>query len=97
MRQLNKSKVQNNNLQIQLSKNDYVVSDLDILTAVLLLNGKLSVDLIETDRNTDLSNITLIGEVPSDTNNNNQLTDFLDANDDMSMDDVLAAILRRIQ
>ncbi|WP_102707030.1 hypothetical protein [Terribacillus saccharophilus] len=99
MAQSKKSKQQNNNnVQNQFSINDLLVGkDLDIIAAILLLNGKLKVDSIETFRRTGLLNVTLIGQFPTSTNNKNPLTDFLDNNGDLTMDEVFDAIKQRMK
>lgn len=98
MGQSKKSKQQNNDLQNQFSINDLLAGkDLDIIAAVLLLNGKLRVDSIETFRTTGLLNVTLVGKFPTQSKNGNPLSDFLDNNGGLTMDEVFDAIRQRIK
>ena len=72
--------------------------DLDIIAASLLLLGKLKVESVELFRNSPTIGVTLIGKyknLKEDTSENN-MSDFLDKNGDMTLDEVFEALSKRM-
>ncbi|WP_026702709.1 hypothetical protein [Salibacterium aidingense] len=82
----------------------YTMSDLfqgenlDIIAAVLLITGKLRVNSAELYRGEPTVLVTLIGEYrKSSSSKSEKLAAFLEENGDMTVDDVLHAVRRRMQ
>ena len=73
--------------------------DLDIICASLLLIGKLQVESVELFRNSPVIGVSLVGQFRSIENENekaNNLASFLDENGDMTLDDVIEALTKRM-
>jgi len=72
---------------------------LEIVTAALLITGKLKVDVISVFRDSPVISVNLLGQfrtkpVPSD--KSNALAQFLEENGDMTIDDIIDAISKRM-
>lgn len=83
---------------------DYSIQDLfkgkqlDIVTAALLLSGRLKVDSVELFRGSSAINVTLIGKyLTNGKDKPNALADFLDENGDMTLDEVFEGLYKRIE
>lgn len=71
--------------------------DLEIITASLLLLGKLKVDAVTLFRNSPNVDVTLIGKYRSkEDDKTNQMADFLDKNGDMTLDEMFDALSKRM-
>ncbi|WP_394191176.1 hypothetical protein [Paenisporosarcina quisquiliarum] len=71
--------------------------DLEIITASLLLLGKLKVDYVSLFRNTPDVSVTLIGKYKKTKEDKaNSLTEFLNENGDITMDEVFEALSKRM-
>ena len=71
--------------------------DLDIIAASLLLLGKLKVESVQLYRNSPSLSVTLIGEYKSMNNDKtNKMEDFLNQNGDITLDEVLDALTKRM-
>lgn len=72
--------------------------DLDIIAASLLLLGKLKVESVQLFRNSPTIGVTLIGKyknLKDDTAEKN-MSDFLDENGDMTLDEVFEELSKRM-
>lgn len=86
------------------SKLDYSLHDLfkgkhlDIVAAALLLTGKLKVDSVELFRGSPVVVVTLLGKYCTKENKKaNALSDFLEENGNMTLDDVFEAFQKRME
>lgn len=71
--------------------------DLDIIAASLLLLGKLKVESVQLYRNSPSLSVTLIGEYKSmNKDKTNKMEDFLNQNGDITLDEVLDALTKRM-
>lgn len=71
--------------------------DLDIIAASLLLLGKLKVESVQLFRNSPTITVTLLGQYRSTSDDNaNKMANFLEQNGDMTIDDVFAALNKRM-
>jgi hypothetical protein len=71
--------------------------DLEIVTASLLLLGKLKVESVQLFRDKPVISVTLLGEFKNLNDNKvNEMTDFLQTNGDMTLDEILEGITRRM-
>ncbi|WP_017186462.1 hypothetical protein [Alkalibacillus haloalkaliphilus] len=83
---------------------DYSVADLysgkhlDLITAALLLTGKLKVDAVELYRNNPVVTVTLVGRysVPK-IEHINALEEFLEENGDLTLDEIFEALNKRLE
>ncbi|MDQ0351604.1 hypothetical protein J2R98_001421 [Alkalibacillus filiformis] len=83
---------------------DYSVADLyrgkhlDLITAALLLTGKLKVDSVELFRNNPSVEVTLLGRymVPKK-EHINALEEFLEENGDLTLDEIFEALNKRLE
>ncbi|RIJ67141.1 hypothetical protein CW357_06305 [Rummeliibacillus sp. TYF005] len=78
---------------------DYTLKDLtkgkhlDIVAAALLLSGKIKVDAVQLFRDSPIITVTLIGKFQSNKKKkSNALSDFLDENGDLTIQEVFEAI-----
>jgi hypothetical protein len=70
---------------------------LEFVAAALLLTGKLQVDSVELFRGSPVINVNLIGKYTNQNNNkSNPLSDFLDQNGDMTIDDIFDAFKNKV-
>lgn len=81
------------------SISDYTLKDLtkgkhlDIVAAALLLSGKIKVDAVQLFRDSPIITVTLIGKFQSNKKKkSNALSDFLDENGDLTIQEVFEAI-----
>jgi len=71
--------------------------DLDIIAASLLLLGKLKVESVQLFRNSPTITVTLLGQYRSTSDDKaNKMANFLEQNGDMTIDDVFAALNKRM-
>lgn len=71
--------------------------DLDIIAASLLLLGKLKVESVQLFRNSPTITVTLLGQYRSTQDDKaNNMAKFLEQNGDMTIDDVFAALNKRM-
>lgn len=71
---------------------------LDLVAAALLLTGRLKVDSVELYRGSPLVSVTLLGKyLTTEKEKANALTDFLEENGDMTLDDVFEAFQNRME
>lgn len=71
--------------------------DLEIIAASLLLLGKLKVESVQLYRNSPTLSVTLIGEYKSiNKDKTNKMEDFLNQNGDITLDEVLDALTKRM-
>ncbi len=71
--------------------------DLEIITASLLLLGKLKVDYVSLFRNTPDVTVTLLGKYKKTQEDKmNSLTEFLNDNGDITIDEVFEAFSKRM-
>ena len=71
--------------------------DLEIIAASLLLLGKLKVESVQLYRNSPALSVTLIGEYKSlNKDKTNKMEDFLNQNGDITLDEVLDALTKRM-
>jgi hypothetical protein len=71
--------------------------DLDIIAASLLLLGKLKVESVELFRNSPTIGVTLIGKYKNLKDDRSEnMSDFLDENGDMTLDEVYEALSKRM-
>lgn len=87
-----------------IKPSDYSIQDLfkgkhlDIVTAALLLSGRLKVDSVELFRGSSAINVTLIGKyLTNGKDKTNALTDFLEENGDMTLDEVFEGLYKRME
>jgi len=70
---------------------------LEFVAAALLLTGKLQVDSVELFRGSPVINVNLVGKYTTKNNNkSNPLSDFLDQNGDMTIDDIFDAFKNKL-
>ena len=71
--------------------------DLDIIAASLLLLGKLKVESVQLLRNKPTIGVTLIGKYRNLKDDKSEdMSDFLDENGDMTLDEVFEALSKRM-
>lgn len=75
---------------------------LEIITAALLLSGKLKVDAVTFFRGSTVIQVGLLGQLNQKGSNNNNsksnaLADFLAENGDLTIDDIIAAFQKRMK
>ncbi|MEK4404483.1 MULTISPECIES: hypothetical protein [Sporosarcina] len=71
--------------------------DLEIVAASLLLLGKLKVDSVQLFRDKPVISVTLLGEFKSLNDKKvNEMTDFLEKNGDLTLDELFEGIKRRM-
>lgn len=71
--------------------------DLDIIAASLLLLGKLKVESVQLFRNSPTISVTLIGKYKNLKDDKSEnMSDFLDENGDMTLDEVFEALSKRM-
>jgi len=70
---------------------------LEFVAAALLLTGKLRVDSVEAFRRSPTINVTLVGKYTAKSKNkSNPLSDFLDQNGDLTIDDIFDAFKNKL-
>jgi len=72
---------------------------LEIVTAALLITGKLKVDVISVFRDSPVISVNLLGQFRTKPNGNDKssaLAQFLEENGDMTIDDIINAIQKRM-
>ena len=71
--------------------------DLEIVAASLLLLGKLKVDSVQLFRDKPVISVTLLGEFKNLNDRKvNEMTDFLEGNGDLTLDELFEGIKRRM-
>jgi len=71
--------------------------DLEIVAASLLLLGKMKVDSVQLFRDRPVISVTLLGEFKSLNDKKvNEMTDFLEKNGDLTLDELFEGIKRRM-
>jgi|HigsolmetaAR204D_1030405.scaffolds.fasta_scaffold00769_9 hypothetical protein len=75
---------------------------LEIITAALLLSGKLKVDSVQLFRSSPVVQVNLLGQFLDNGGENGSdkskaLADFLEENGDMTIDDIIEAFQRRMK
>jgi len=72
---------------------------LEIVTAALLISGKLKVDVISVFRDSPVISVNLLGQFrtkPNGSDKSKALAQFLEENGDMTIDDIIDAISKRM-
>jgi len=95
------SSVSKNNPRIEdISVQDLLRGkQLEIVTAALLITGKLKVDVISVFRDSPVISVNLLGQFrrkPQENDKSNALAQFLEENGDMTIDDIIDAIQKRM-
>lgn len=83
---------------------DYTLNDLtkgkhlELITAALLLSGKIKVDAVQLFRSSPIITVTLIGKFQSNKKKkSNALADFLEENGNLTIDEVFEAIQEKMK
>ncbi|QGG48832.1 hypothetical protein FTV88_2743 [Heliorestis convoluta] len=76
----------------------FLGKNLDIVTAALLLTGKLKVDSVKLFRGSPVVSVELLGKYLNNNNEkSNKLAEFLKKNGDMTIDEVFEAFQKRME
>lgn len=84
------------NIQNVTMKDLFGGKHLEYVAAALLLTGRLQVDSVELFRGSPVVNVNLIGKYSTKNNNTNPLSEFLEQNGDMTIDDIFDAFKNRL-
>lgn len=84
------------NIQNVTMKDLFGGKQLEYVAAALLLTGRLQVDSVQLFRGSPVVNVNLIGKYTTKNNKTNPLSEFLEQNGDMTIDDIFDAFKNRL-